>query len=75
MFDILFSIIKIYSQMASMHFSHRRQKPSFFSNIGNKVKNAAEIVGAVKGIYDVGRMVYNGVRTIGPAVAAAGVLL
>ena len=61
--------------MASMHFSHRRQNPSFLSSIGNKVKQAAEIAGAVKGVYDVGRMIYNGARMIGPAVAAAGVLL
>jgi len=61
--------------MATMHFSNRRQNPSFFSSFGNKVKNVAEVAAGLKGIYDVGRMVYNGVRTIGPAVAAAGVLL
>jgi hypothetical protein len=61
--------------MASMHFNHRRPKQSFLSNIGNKVKQAAEIAGAVKGIYDVGRMIYQGVQTLGPAVASAGILL
>lgn len=61
--------------MASVHFNHRRPKQSFLSGIGNKVKQAAEIAGAVKGLYDVGRMIYQGVQTIGPAVASAGILL
>ena len=62
--------------MASMHFNnHRRAKPSFMSNIGNKVKQVAEIAGAMKGIYDVGRMAYHTIRTVGPAVATVGALL
>ena len=61
--------------MASAHFNHRRSKQSFLSGIGNKVKQAAEIAGAVKGLYDVGRLIYQGVQTIGPAVASAGILL
>lgn len=62
--------------MASLHFNnHRRAKPSFMSNIGSKVKQAAEIAGAMKGIYDVGRMAYHALRTVGPAVATVGALL
>jgi hypothetical protein len=45
------------------------------SNIGHKVKQAAEIAGTVKGIYDVGKMLYTGIRTVGPTVAAVGALL
>jgi hypothetical protein len=45
------------------------------SNIGNKVKQVAEIAGAMKGIYDVGRMAYHAIRTVGPAVATVGALL
>jgi hypothetical protein len=45
------------------------------SNIGNKVKQVAEIAGAMKGIYDVGRMTYHALRTVGPAVATVGALL
>lgn len=48
--------------------------PSMLSDIGGKVKNVAEIVGAVKGLYDVGKAVYQGVKTIGPIVASAGIL-
>ena len=61
--------------MASFHFNHRNQNQSLMSNIGNKVKQAAEIAGAVKGIYDVGKLLYTGIRTIGPSVAAVGALL
>lgn len=59
--------------MASMH--NRHQSKSWISSIGNKVKNVAEFAGAVKGIYDTGRMLYNAAQYIGPAVAAAGVIL
>lgn len=62
--------------MASLHFNnHRRAKPSFMSSVGNKVKQVAEIAGAMKGIYDVGRMAYHALRTVGPAVATVGALL
>jgi len=61
--------------MAHMHNVHRSKNQSWLSSIGNKVKHAAEIAGAVKGIYDTGRMLYNAAQYIGPAVAAAGVIL
>ena len=62
--------------MASLHFNHRGgTRHSFLSNVGNKIKHAAEIAGAVKGIYDVGRMVYHGARAIAPAAAAVGMCL
>jgi len=61
--------------MASFHFNHRRQNQSFMSNIGSKVKQAAEIAGTLKGLYDVGKMLYTGIRTVGPTVAAVGALL
>ena len=40
--------------MASIH--NRHQSKSWLSSIGNKVRNVAEFAGAVKGIYDTGRM-------------------
>jgi len=61
--------------MAHMQNTHRSRNRGWLSSIGNKVKNAAEIAGAVKGIYDTGRMLYNAAQYIGPAVAAAGVVL
>ena len=61
--------------MAHRHNINRAYSQSWLSSIGNKVKNVAEIAGAVKGIYDTGRMLYNAAQYIGPSVAAAGVLL
>ena len=61
--------------MAHMQNTHRSRNRGWLSSIGNKVKNAAEIAGAVKGIYDTGRMLYNAAQYIGPSVAAAGVVL
>ena len=59
--------------MASLHNMHKKQ--SFWGGLGTQVKHAAEIAGSLKGIYDTGRMLYNAAQYIGPAVAAAGVLL
>jgi len=43
--------------------------------LGNKVKQAAEIAGTIKGIWDTGKTIYHAVAPIiGPAVAAAGIL-
>ena len=61
--------------MAHMQNIHSHRNQSWLSSIGNKVKHVAEIAGAVKGIYDTGRMLYNAAQYIGPAVAAAGVIL
>ena len=48
--------------------------PSTMSDLGGKVRNVAEVIGAAKGLYDIGKVVYQGVRTIGPMVASAGLL-
>ena len=61
--------------MAHRHNMIRGSNQSWLSSIGNKVKNVAEVAGAVKGIYDTGRMLYNAAQYIGPSVAAACVLL
>ena len=60
--------------MAPTHNMSGTSKPSMFSDIGNKVKHVAEFAGAVKGLYDVGRAIYQGVQTIGPMVATAGII-
>ena len=61
--------------MAHLHNMHRKHSQGFWSSVGEKVKHAAEIAGTVKGLYDTGRMLYNAAQYIGPAVAAAGVIL
>ena len=70
--------------MGHLHSFHKNKKPSMLSSIGNKVKSAMEIGAAAKGLFDIGRSVYqglatygpmvvNGMRTIGPMVAAAAI--
>lgn len=53
--------------MAHLHNFHQNQKPSFFSGFGQKVKNTAEVLSAVKSIYDIGKGVYS---VVAPAVLA-----
>ena len=47
----------------------RRTKPSLMSSIGQKVKQGAEMLGTIKGIYDTGKVIYNGVQAAAPYVA------
>ena len=61
--------------MASFHFNNKVSHKSLFSNIGTKIKNVAEIAGALKGIYDIGKLLYNGAWTIGPVASTVGLLL
>jgi hypothetical protein len=56
------------------HLIHR-SKPSLVARIGEKVRNAAEIAGALKGIYDIGRTIYTVGRTVAPYVASAAAVL
>jgi len=42
----------------------------WLDSIGQKVKNVAEIVGAAKGIYDVGKGIYTAGQYIAPVVGA-----
>ena len=44
-------------------------------SFANKVKNVAETVGTIKGLYDTGKIIYSGIRTVAPIVrAVAGFL-
>ena len=54
--------------MAHLHNLKNNHKTSFLSYVGNKVKNFAEFAGAVRGIYDTGKMIYNGVIAFGPTI-------
>ncbi len=40
-------------------------------NVGQKIKNVAEIAGAVKGAWDVGKMIYGGFQVALPYFEAA----
>ena len=52
--------------MANLQNLPRRKKPSFLSSLGNKVKSALEYGMAVKGLFDMGKGIYQGVSTYGP---------
>ena len=53
-------------KMASLHNFKHRQKTSWIDGIGNKIKNVAEIIGAAKGIYTVGRGLYSATQAATP---------
>ena len=57
--------------MANLQNFRNNQRPSWIEGIGQKVKNAAEFAGTVKGIYDVGRTVYSGLVAAAPYIEAA----
>ena len=61
--------------MAHLHNFHNRQRPSFVPDIGNKIKTIAEVGGAAKTIYDLGKMAYTGIRALGPMISTAGLIL
>jgi hypothetical protein len=46
-----------------------KRQPSYLESIGNKVKQGAEIVGALKGIWDVGNAIYGAATTAAPYIA------
>ena len=41
-------------------------RPSFLEGLGQKVRKGAEIFGKAKGLWETGKMIYNGVKTIMP---------
>ena len=55
--------------MAHLHNMSKRSKPSWLAGKGNKVKSLAEFAGSAKGLYDIGRGIYQGISTYGPMVA------
>ena len=57
------------------HFPRHKYQPSMLESVGQKVKTVAEIAGAAKGIWDIGRMIYTGAQTLGPALGVAATLL
>ena len=54
--------------MANLQNLPRRKKTSFLSSLGNKVKSAFEYGMAAKGLFDMGKGIYQGVSTYGPMI-------
>jgi hypothetical protein len=57
--------------MAHLHNFHKNQNPGVFAGIGQKIKFGAEVAGAVKTIFEVGKGIYSAVA---PAVALAALI-
>jgi len=47
-----------------------QQKAKPKESFGQKVKNIAEVVGTIKGMYDTGKMIYSGIQSAAPYIAA-----
>ena len=61
--------------MAHLYNLHINQRSSLLSDLGNKVRTVVEIAGTAKGIYDLGKIAYTGIRMASPMLATAGLLL
>lgn len=61
--------------MAHLHNFHKNRKPSFFADVGNKIKYGLELAGTAKGLYDVGKFIYSGMQAAAPMISAASMLL
>jgi len=61
----------LYIQMANLQNFRRPQDTTLLTHVGQKVKQAAEIAGTVKGIWDIGRSIYTGFQVAAPYIEAA----
>ena len=52
---------------------NKQQKPN--ESFGQEVKNVSETVGAIKGLWDTGRMIYSGIQAAAPYVTTGLALL
>ena len=57
--------------MANLQNFRNNRDVGLLEHIGQKVKHATEIAGAMKGIYDVGKMAYSGFQVVAPYLEAA----
>ena len=57
--------------MAHLHNYRHRNQPSMISQIGQKVIHASQFAAEAKGLWDLGRGIYQTAQTIGPYIGAA----
>ena len=61
--------------MAHLHnYTRNQRSSSWFSDIGNKVKTAAEMVGTAHTLYNMGKLAFQGIKAAAPLVATAGLI-
>ena len=56
--------------MANLQNFRHYKHVNLLDSVGEKVKHAAELAGAIKGIYDLGRGVYAGLQVAAPYIEA-----
>ena len=52
--------------MGYLQNNNKKKKPT--ESFGNKVKNVAETLGHLKGMYDIGKSIYSGMQTAAPYI-------
>ena len=57
--------------MANLQNFRNNSHVGLLEHVGQKVQNAAEIAGTIKGIWDVSKMVYSGFQVAAPYLKAA----
>ena len=57
--------------MANLQNFRDNQRPDWITGLGQKLQQAAEFAGAVKGLYQVGKTVYSGFVAAAPYLEAA----
>ena len=57
--------------MTNLQNVRNNQRPNFLDGLGQKVKTVFEFGKAVKGIYDAGKIAYEGFQVAAPFIEAA----
>ena len=57
--------------MANLQNFRNHRQVGLLDHVGEKVKNAADLAGTMKRIWDVGKMVYSGFQVAAPYLEAA----
>ena len=57
--------------MANLQNFRNQRHVGMLDNVGEKVKHVAELAGAAKGAWDVGKMIYSGFQVAAPYLEAA----
>ena len=57
--------------MANLQNFRHPSHVGLLENVGQKIKSAAELAGAVKGAWDVGKMIYSGFQVAAPYLEMA----
>ncbi len=57
--------------MANLQNFRHDSHVGLLEHVGQKVKNVAELAGTMKGIYDVGKMIYSGFQVAAPYLEMA----